>query len=129
MRARPVARRGDVGAQRPIGPGQRRRRVARHLALLVVRVKEADVVHNHVHALGEVIHGRDHVEIGQDGAEKELGAGREVVDEFDHRRPLGAALEAGRAEGERLAQPGRVPVLLRCFETPHPVGDDRYADA
>ena len=83
---------------------------------MVVGVEEADVIDDHVDALGEEADGRDHVGVGGDGAEGERRSGCEVVDQLDHRRALGAAIEPSRAERHGLDQLGRVAALLRQLD-------------
>ena len=129
VRLRPVPRRRDVGPQRPIRIGQRRFRVARHVALLVVGVEEAHIVDDHIDPLGKMPHRRDHVEIGRDRAEGDLRARREVMHQLDHRRALGTALQPARAEPHRLYQRWRVAPLLRRRQTADAVRNHRHPHA
>ena len=94
--------------------------------MLIVGVEEADVIDNHVDALGEEADGGDHVGVGGDRTERERRAGREIVDQLDHRRALGAAIEPARSERHGLHQLGRVAPLLRLLDADDPVRNHRH---
>ena len=96
---------------------------------MIVGEQEADIIDDHVDALREEADGRDHVGVGGDRAERERRAGGEVVDQLDHRRALGAAIEPAGPERSGLDQLGRVAALLRQLEPEDPVGDHRHSDS
>ncbi len=103
--------------------------VERHGAALVVGQGEAEVVDDDVGALGEVVDGLDHLGVGADGGEVEVGAGREVVHDLQHRRALRAGLDALGREGALPGQLGQVAGGLGVGEAGEAVGDDADAHA
>jgi len=63
MTQRPVPDRGDIGPDRPVRIVQRLRGVDGDRALLVVGEEEAEVVHDHVSPLGQVVDSLDHLQV------------------------------------------------------------------
>ena len=108
---------------------ERSGRVDRDVAALVGGEGVGDVVDDDVDSLGVVVDGGDVVEIGGDGAERDRGAGRDVVHDLDHHGAFLSAIESAGAERPCLDELGRLGGVLCLLQSHHAVGDHRHANA
>ena len=82
---------------------QRAGRVSRDVAALIGGKRKRYIVNDDVDLLGEVVDGRDVIEVGVDRAERDLRARCEIVHNLDHRGPFLAAIDPAVSELLRFA--------------------------